>query len=255
MQFRNNFVENSILGVTSFFRDSVFSDEHALKRGFLQLLDARIKVFTFIIFIFTAILIKSAALLLFLYIFCLMLAVFSRIPLGFFFKRTLLFIPLFSFFIALPAFFSAFNTAILFIARVITTVSFVVLLGLVTKHSELLSVLTILKVPKVFVMILGMCYRYIFLFAKTIEDTYTGIKSRVGIRMHYKRGQKIVAWNIACLWQKSSGLNEQVYAAMVSRGYGGESFVLEEFKISFRDWAWLFFSIAVFALFVYLNYG
>jgi len=83
-------------------------------------------------------------------------------------------------------------------------------------------------VPQMFVMTLGMCYRYIFLFAEIIENTYLAIKSRVGGAIHYKHGQHIAVWNMASLWQKSLQLNKEVYDAMLSRGYTGEPKVLDE---------------------------
>jgi len=184
--------------------------------------------------------------------------------------------PLFSLFIAIPALFSIFTPgetlviwhiaglkliitrqglsgAVLFIMRVITSVSFAVILSITTKHFELLKVLRIFKIPQVFVMTLGMCYRYIFLFVEIIENTYLAIKSRVGTKVHYKKGQHVVAWNIAYLWQRSYQLNEDVYKAMLSRGYRGEPAILNDFKIQLRDWLWLFTVLIIFVLIIYFN--
>ena len=99
---------------------------------------------------------------------------------------------------------------------------------------------SLVKIPQIFVTTLGMCYRYIYLFIGIIQNTYLAIKSRVGNKVHYKRGQNIVAWNIACLWQRSYQLNEQVYQAMLSRGYRGEPVILDDFKIRAKDAVWLF---------------
>jgi cobalt/nickel transport system permease protein len=207
----------------------------------------------------------------------LLLSGLSNIRLGFFLKRTWVFIPLFSLFIAVPALFNfitpgealvTFNVAgitftitrqglagaSLFVVRVLTSVSFAILLSITTRHFELLKVLRLFKIPQVFVMTLGMCYRYIFLFVEIIEDTYLAIKSRVGARIHYKKGQHIVAWNIAFLWTRSYQLNEDVYKAMLSRGYQGEPLILEEFKIKARDWRWLFLVSIISTLLFYLNY-
>ena len=219
---------------------------------------------------------KNVQPLLWLYLICLLLAVLSKIQIGFFLKRTLVFIPVFSLFIALPAIFSVISPgealftlnflgiklfitrqglsgAVIFLARVTAMVSFIVLLSLVTRHTELLRMLRIFKIPQVFVMTLGMCYRYIFLFVEIIENTYLAIKSRVGARVSYARGQKVVAWNIGNLWQRSSLLNEQVYSAMLSRGYTGEPRVLEEFKAGLRDWAWLISALLISVFSLYLD--
>lgn len=276
MSKRNNFVERSITGALSFLKESVFADEYAAKNGFLQSLDPRIKVITFLLFIMAILFAKSIVIPLCLYAVSLALAYFSNVNMGFFLKRTWIFIPLFSLFIAIPALFSIFSPgealftinvigvkliitrqgllgATLFVTRVIASVSFVVLLSITTKHFALLKVLRIFRIPQVFVMTLGMCYRYIYLFLEVVENTYLAIKSRVGTRLHYKRGQQIVAWNISSLWHRSYYLNEAVYNAMLSRGYTGEPVILDDFKIKIKDWVWLFLAIIFFVTILYVN--
>jgi cobalt/nickel transport system permease protein len=139
-----------------------------------------------------------------------------------------------------------------FFMRVLTSVSLCVLLVLTTRHYMLLKVLRVFKIPQVFVMTLGMCYRYIYLFIEIIQNTYLAIKSRVGHVYSVRSGQGIVAWNIASLWQRSYKLNEDVYNAMLSRGYRGEPAVLSEFKMRPKDWVWFFFVIIILAATFYL---
>jgi cobalt/nickel transport system permease protein len=265
------------VGALSFLKESIFADELAAQKGLLQSLDPRIKLATFLLFIIQILFTKSLVILLCLYALCLLLSSLSNIGLGFFLKRTWVFIPLFSLFIAVPALFSFFTPgealvtlsivrlkltitqqglsgASLFVLRVITSVSFAVLLSITTRHLELLKVLRIFKIPQVFVMTLGMCYRYIFLFVEMIESIYLAIKSRVGVTVYYKKGQHIVAWNIAYLWVRSYQLNEDVYKAMLSRGYRGEPLILEEFNMKSRDWLWLFFVLIISVMLFFLNY-
>jgi cobalt/nickel transport system permease protein len=274
----NNFIERSIVSALSFLKDSMFADEYASRKGLLQSLDPRIKLATFLLFIIQIMLTKNIVILLSLYSFCLFLSCLSNIGLGFFLKRTWVFIPIFSLFIAVPALFSFFTPgealvtlniaglkliitrqglsgASLFVMRVLTSVSFAILLSITTRHLELLKVLRIFRIPQIFVMTLGMCYRYVFLFVEMVENTYLAIKSRVGARVHYKRGQHVVAWNIASLWARSYQLNEDVYKAMLSRGYRGEPLLLDEFQTRSRDWLWLVFVIIVSISLFFLNYS
>lgn len=278
LSFRNdNFIERSVFSAVSFLKESVFSDEIASRKGFLQFIDPRVKAVSFALFLISALIIKSIPLLAFMYLTCLLLACSSGIQLGFFLRRTWLFIPLFSLFIAIPALFSiispgeplfilrlagirliisrqGLSAAVLFLLRVVTSVSLAILLSLVTRHNELLSVLRTFKIPQVFVMTLGMCYRYIYLFAGILENTYFAIKSRAGgIRADYKQGRGIAAWNMASLWQRSRHLNEEVYKAMLSRGYTGEPRLLDEFRINSGDWLWLFFAALISVLVIYLD--
>ncbi len=237
----NNFIQHSISAALAFLKESVFAQEYAQKNGFLQSLDPRIKAVTFLLFIIQLLFTRNIFVLIFLYSLCLLFAVISKIQLGFFLKRTWIFIPLFSLIIAIPAMFSPglVYQALIFIMRVAVSVSFVVLLSLTTRHFELLKVLRFFKIPQIFVMTLGMCYRYIYLFVEIIEQHYVAIKSRVGAFVHYKSGRGMVAWHIASLWNRSVKLNEQVYQAMLSRGYQGEALAWNDFKIKTRDWLWL----------------
>ena len=266
---KNNFIERSIKGVLLFFKDSILSEESAKVSGFLQSLDPRIKVITFALFCIAVLFTKNICILMILYIFSLFLAYVSKINLGFFLKRTWIFIPLFSLFIAIPALFSfaspgemlcAFKLfglhlvitkpglwgVFFFVSRVATSVSFVILLSLVTRHAALLRVLRVFKIPQVFVMVLGMSYRYIYLFMEIAENTYLGIKSRTSGLIQQREGQAMVAWNIATLWQRSFELNEDVYGAMLSRGYNGEPVLLDEFKVTLKDLIWCCLVVIIF---------
>ena len=265
------------MGALSFLKESIFAEEYASQKGLLQSLDPRIKTLTFLLFIIQILLIKNLFILLCLYALCLLLTVCSKINVGFFLKRTWIFMPFFSLLIAIPALFNivtpgealiTFNIAglklsitrqglsgaLLFIMRVATSVSFAVLLSATTKHFELLKVLRVLRIPQVFVMTLGICYRYIYLFVEIIENTYLAIKSRIGITVHYKKGQHIVAWNIAYLWNRSYQLNEDVYKAMLSRGYSGEPVAMDDFKITVKDGFWFCFVVIICASMIYLDY-
>ena len=264
---RRDFAERSIRGALTFFREAIFAEETAGLPGTLQSLDPRIKIVVILFGLLLVLFTRSLAVLGVLYLFTLLLAVLSRIRLASFLKRTWVFIPLFSLLIAIPALFSfvspgesilsvgAFHVtrrgvmaASFFVGRVLASVSLVVLLSMTTRHFDLLKALRSFGIPQMFVMVLGMCYRYLYLFVGIVEDTHRAIRSRIGSGMHYRRGQRIVAWNIAYLWLRSYRLNEQVYSAMVARGFRGEPIALNHFRTKPRDWFWFLGSIALLLL-------
>jgi len=268
---RNNFIERSLSGTFSFLRESIFSDEYASKKGFLQARDPRIKGLIVLMLLLAVMFSRDIRFLAGIYALCLLLACVSSIGLGFFLKRTWIFIPLFSLFVAIPAIFDIFSpgeplltikifsltssitkqglaSAGFFFSRVLASVSLCVLLVLTTRHYVLLKVLRVFRVPQVFVMTLGMCYRYVYLFIEILQNTYMAIKSRVGHIVSVKKGQGVVAWNIASLWQRSYAMHNQVYEAMLSRGYDGEPKVMDEFRATYLDWFWLGVAILVLGL-------
>ena len=271
---RRDFIERSLLSALAFLKEATLSEECANRKGFLQSLDPRLKTISLLAFLVTAVSLKSVVLIGTLYGLCLLLAQFSRIPLNHFLKRTLLFIPLFSFFIVLPTLFSmvtpgepvwsfhllgihgiitrpGVDGAFLFVVRIATSVSLVVLLSLTTRHSELLKVLRIFGVPQLFVLTLSMCYRYLYLFATMVENIFIAIKSRVGVVSHHRHGQKVVAWNIANTWNRTTHISEEVYMAMLSRGYTGEPRQLSEFHATPKEWFWLLCAVIICAGLLY----
>jgi len=148
-KIHSKFIERSLSGTLSFVKESLYSQDCAAKNGFLQSLDPRIKTVSFLVFLCVVIFLKNTALIGAMYIFCFCLSCLSRINPGFFLKRTLVFIPIFSLLIVAPAIFSiitpgreiasvnyggmhvavtrqGIDTAALFLIRVTTSVSCVV---------------------------------------------------------------------------------------------------------------------------------
>jgi len=274
---RRDFIERSTLSALAFLKDATFAEEYANCKGFLQSLDPRFKTITFLLFLITAVSLKSAVLIGSLYGVCLTLALLSSIPVAHFLTRTLLFIPLFSLTIVLPTLFSVvtpgepvwsfhclgihgvitrpgLDGALLFVVRIATSVSLIVLLSITTRHSELLKVLRVFGIPQIFVLTVSMCYRYLFLFATMVENIFTAVKSRVGILSHRQHGQQVVAWTIANTWNRTTQMSEEVYMAMLSRGYTGEPRLLSEFQATPKDWVWLVCAVILCAGLFYKGY-
>lgn len=269
-------IEKTLSGIVSILKDTISNEEISARNGLLQRCDPRIRCLCILFFLICIVLTKETIALCGLYIICLIMVSVSSIRIDYFLKRTLLFIPLFSLFIIIPAIFNivtpgepvfTFNipycqlsitrqgidTAILFFMRVLLSVSFVTLLVLTTRHHVLLKTLRIFGVPQIFVMTMGMTYRYIHLFLEIVQNTFTAIKSRVGFVSSGRSGRRIAAANMAGLWLKSYRLQSQVYDAMLSRGFTGEPKVLESFRIRKTDICMLVFSIIVSTGTIWLN--
>jgi cobalt/nickel transport system permease protein len=249
----SGFIERTIEGMVSLLRETVSLELVAARNGFLQRCDPRFKCVSAALLLTAVLMSKSVVELSVLYLVVIFLVVVSSIGLRFFLERTLLFVPIFSLFIALPAIFNTVtpgetlvsfkvlswtlcitkpgvDSAVIFFMRVLDSVSFAVLLVITTRQHVLLKVLRIFRVPQLFVMTMGMTYRYIFLFLDIIQKMFIAIKSRVGFISSSKTGRHVVTSNMAGLWLRSYRLQSQVYDAMASRGYAGEAYVLDEFK-------------------------
>ena len=123
-----------------------------------------------------------------------------------------------------------------FTLRVATCVSATVLLVLTTPREKLFKSLRSVGVPKVYVLTLDMCYRYIFMFTDLVRAFYTAKKSRTIKRLSLLDEQKWVGGRIGYTLVKSLDMGEKVHGAMVSRGYNGDVKILDDFRLKPRDY-------------------
>jgi cobalt/nickel transport system permease protein len=217
------FLEKSLNNALNFFKEAVFSEEIARKKGLLQLCDPRLKMIAFLVFILVTCLARNISYLAALYAMSIVLAAASGINILFFIKRVWFFIPIFTLFIAIPAvFMQNMEVAVIFVLRVAVCVSFAVLMTISTKHGELFKGLRSLGIPNIFIQILDMTYRYIFFFVKVFEEMHLGLKSRLIKKFEKKDAWRWVSSRIGYLFKRSIKMSEEVYMAMVARGYTGE---------------------------------
>ena len=131
------------------------------------------------------------------------------------------------------------HSALLLIARAETTATLAALLVLTTPWAHLLKALRILRVPVLFVVILGMTYRFIFVLLGIAQDFFEARRARrIGVLAGRQRRIMAVS-GAAMLLSKSVQLSGQVYEAMQARGFRGEVRVLAEFRMKRLDWCML----------------
>jgi cobalt/nickel transport system permease protein len=241
----------------------MFSEDVAVQRGLLQRLDPRVKVVSLLVLLVVAALVRHIPVLLGMYAVTLALAAASGLQLGFFIKRVWLFIPIFTGIVVAPATFSfitpghivvplwswhghpvgltsqGLTAAGLIISRVATSISLVVLLTLTTPWARLLAALRALAVPRMFILVIGMAYRYLFLLLGAVTDMFEARKARtVGADGDARQGQRFVAATAGALFGKAHALSEEVHQAMVARGYRGDARTLTEWRPGAVDAAW-----------------
>jgi cobalt/nickel transport system permease protein len=274
---KKGIIEKTTQAFSSFFTESSYAEGYASKRGLLQFVDPRFKLVGILWLIVCIILLTRVELVLAILAVNILLAVASNVRLSYFLKRVWLFIPLFTLVIAIPAMFNfivpgqtlltlltrgqslgpvvspwtiAVTTpgvqgATLFVLRTGTAVSFVVLLALTTRWTDLLASFQSLKVPMAFVMILGMTYRYVFVLVSVAQDMSLAFKSRT---LRPERNEDVRKWlsaTIAVLFLRSMNMSELVNFSMISRGYDGRVRKLARFHAEPFDWAFLGFLLAL----------
>jgi cobalt/nickel transport system permease protein len=274
-----NFVERTIDATARFLQDAVLSEAIAGQQGLLQALDPRVRLATLLALIVCVSLMRSPAVIWGVYLFVLLLAVASSVSLLFFIKRVWLFIPLFSAVIVVPALFNVVTpgdalwtvarlgrshdigpdhipetiavtrqgllVALTFVGRVAASVSLAVLLTITTRRSDLLRALEVFRVPQLFILILGMTYRYIILLVQTVRNIHTARRSRTLRYGPTGAEQRWVASRMGYLFRQTWLLSQEVHRAMLSRGFSGEVRALATFEARNHDYAWCLFVVLV----------
>ena len=263
-----SFVERTLATLVRKTERAIFAEELAQADGFLQKLDSRVKIVGLLALILDATLARNFFTIFFIFAIAILLAILSRVPIRTLATRAWLGALTFTGLIALPVIFitpgealfrvpflswtltaQGLTTAFYLISRVETTVTLSLLLVLSTLWARVLKALRVLRVPVVFVVILGMTYRYIFVMLETAQNMFEARKSRLVGSLDGSESRRIAAASVGVLLSKSFHLNAEVYLAMQSRGFRGEIYTLDDFSMQRRDWLALggFSLVAVFA--------
>jgi cobalt/nickel transport system permease protein len=113
------------------------------------------------------------------------------------------------------------------------------LLILCTKWADILKSLRAFRIPSVFIVILAMTYRYIFLFLHTTNSMFLARKSR---SVAYTSGKEQRWWivsSMGTLMSRSFRMSEEVYQAMLARGFDSRIQTMNDYRVRPADWLFL----------------
>jgi cobalt ECF transporter T component CbiQ len=260
---KGGYVAKTLQGVGDLVRRAMFSDDVADAPGLLQRLDARVKIVTLLGLVVLAACLHSIPALALMYVGAVALAMASGLSLRFFLARVWLFVPLFTGMVVLPATLNlvtpgtivvplgtwfggpvgltaeGLESAGLIVLRVAVSISLVVLLTLTTPWHRLVAALGSLRVPTAVILVLAMAYRYVFHLLTSVDDMYTARRARtVGTDAGLPSSRRFVAASVGALFGKAHALSDEVYLAMVARGYTGNLRMLQPGRARARDWIW-----------------
>ena len=265
---RRLFSERLLGTLAAWVERAMVADEVARRPGLLQRLDPRVKLVSLLALIVTAALATGITVLGLLLGVAVVLVLTSRLGLARFAARAWLFIPLFTAVIMLPAILSIVTPghAVLtlwsqgapfwplpgrlavtapgllafarLVLRVTTVVSFCLLLTFTTPWAELLKAMRAMGVPRGFVFVLVVAYRYVFTLVRLVQDMALARMSRTVGRASDREDRRFLGATVAAVFGKSQAASEQVYLAMISRGYAGEARTLSSWRLRRLDVVW-----------------
>lgn len=283
-KIRRGFVEKTISGFSKVLIDDFYAERVACSNGLMQGLHPGVKVVTALMFIFVAACLHSWPALVLFNLWVILLTVMSSVPIIKFLKRVWLVVPLFTGAIILPSVFNivrpgdpviilyhigfghslgpwtlpaylaitrqGVDGAVVFILRVGACVSLSVLLTLTTRWEHLLRGFRMIRVPALFIKIMEMTYRYIYVLLHSASEMFMARKSRTVGKTSTFEKQRFVGGAMGALWARSVVLSDEIHAAMISRGYRGVPCTAVSFRVQSLDWMWAGLAVAVSIIFL-----
>jgi cobalt ECF transporter T component CbiQ len=249
------FLESSLRGFTAALSHELLAERAAREPGLLQQLDPRVRVIGIFVLVVAVTLCRRVEVVAGLLVVAVGLAMASRLSVVSLAKRVWLVVLGFTGVIALPALFitpgepwltlpamrltishQGLRTAALLVLRVETAATLTTILVLCTPWTHILKALRSLHLPAEIVAMLAMTHRYAFLLMETASQMLESRQSRmVGVLPASER-RRLTARTAGVLLSKSVELSQEVYLAMVSRGFRGEIRLLAEFRMRLRDY-------------------
>jgi len=254
-----------------FLEEAVFAERTARRPGFLQGLDARVKLLTTVGLIVAAAFLHHLPTLWLMGAFAISATALSRIRVHELFNRAWWTLPAAFVLVAAPAALNVVTpgeallrlayfgsgahlgplrlpaeltvtrqglaSAGLVVSRIGVGVLLAVMLTLTTRWQDLLKAAST-GATAAFVMVLAMMYRYVFVLLRVVEDMHLAKRARTIVPDSAVAERRWVGGRVGALFVRSRRLTERVYDAMVARGYSGEAKALVRFHFGLREAAW-----------------
>jgi cobalt/nickel transport system permease protein len=266
----SRFIDRSVMHLSRFLKNTYVQMDLSAKEGFFQGLDPRLKLF-FLVFFAVAISLKrdfESHLLLALVL--LIFSLFSRLRLATLYSRIMVLGLAFGVLVSFP---SAFNVIVpgtvvfpfitlerdhrllfytipktiglteeglylvaLLTLRVVNSLTVCTLVLYTTSFFGLIKALRLLRVPAAVILIITLLYKYIFILACSLEETHLAMKSRMVSPFMKNRARLWIADRMAYFYRRTHQTCDEVFGAMVSRGFTGEVRLVGSAPLSRKDW-------------------
>lgn len=269
---RKGFIEKNLTGIAFFLRGVLDPEGFTNKKGLLQAIDPRARLFGILLLIITGAILKGLIPILGLLVITIVMAIASRVTVSALLKRVL---PIFIFtiFLALPSSFNIITPgAVIFPVfgqklyismeglevlsilslRVMAMVSLVTLLLLTTGQANIFRSLQGLPIPKVFVTVMAMAFRYILLLIRIADDVHMARKARTVKPSSAREAQGWLASRVWFIMERSMEMADGIHLAMTARGFTGDVKTIEAFEMKARDYIWIGVTVFVFLLSIQL---
>jgi cobalt/nickel transport system permease protein len=265
-----SYLEKGLDHIAKMVKGSYVQWELSSRKGFFQELDARVKVIFMLLMLVAVNVRKDLPTELIIAAFVLVLALASKVGLRVMYARVAFVGFFFGFLIALPSSLNVitpgrvvlplfslkgahtfwvynipkeigvtagglFGVAMLTL-RVINSVSLAMLVLFTTPFTEIMRALKMFRVPDSVLAIVNLTYKYIFIFANTVEDMHLAKMSRTAGAMDGSEARRWAAGRMGLIFKKTQGKCDEIFKAMLARGFTGEVKLRGRGSMKSTDW-------------------
>ncbi len=128
--------------------------------------------------------------------------------------------------------------------RVANSVSLAMLVLFTTPFTEIMRALKAFRVPDSVLAVVNLTYKYIFIFAKTVEDMHLAKISRTAGAVNGSEARRWAAGRMGIIFKKTQVRCDEIFKAMLSRGFTGEIKLRGQGAMRKSDWLALFAACA-----------
>jgi len=143
--------------------------------------------------------------------------------------------------------------AMTFVLRIMTSVTIVTYVVRTTEWNAILKSLRAFHIPDIFISILAMTYRYIYVLLRTTSSMIQGRSSRTFRKFSYIQSYQLLTGILSELFIKSMTISENVYLAMISRGYHGVELSMDTSRLKTHDFLFIYASIGYAVIGIIVN--
>ncbi len=134
--------------------------------------------------------------------------------------------------------------------RIANSVAISLLVLHTTSFPDLVKALRVFRIPETFIAVITLAYKYVFTFTRILEEMHLAKKSRLAGGMDNSQSRLWVAGRMAFLFRKSQGRCEDIFKAMLSRGYENRVMFHKFKKLQTRGWGTVMTGLSVWICFL-----
>jgi len=249
------FIDRTLRKVSLFIKTGYLQSETSSSKGLLQKIDARIKILFLVCFIIQINILQQIPAQLYIAGFLLSLCILSCLKVIDIYNKILILSFFFGFLVLAPASLNVVTNGKIILTifhfqetkqfwiyhipadigitkegalvvaklyvKVVNSLTLTFLILYTTPFNEIIKALKVFKIPDMFLLIITMTYKFIFILAHTVQETYFALKLRWWKKVKNSEADKIIAGRIVYIFRKSWNRYEEVYGAMIARGFSG----------------------------------